>query len=377
MSTIPLVDPPVVDPYHDIQAICAGVADIHALTTSETYISTTISTSLSSADCFAQLQTRSRAAGYTVWLQAASQPGRLTAVFVKGVPPQSTPQRLIPALLFVATLLSCLACGALYQGIDVFANPAQIWRGWPFAATVLGILAAHEMGHYVVGKWWGAPVSLPYFIPLPPPLSITGTLGAVIVQREPMRDRRVLLDVGLAGPFAGLVVALPLLWYGLTQSTVGPMPATGYIQEGNSALYLLAKLAVFGQILPNGNVDVQLSDVAFAAWIGLLVTMFNLLPIGQLDGGHAAYALFGKRAVYLAYATVGFCVLMGIYVDNTWLIWGIIAVFANPRHPAPYDDVTPIGWWRIIWGLVALITLLFLLTPAPLRVVPGLEGVSG
>jgi membrane-associated protease RseP (regulator of RpoE activity) len=242
---------------------------------------------------------------------------------------------------------------------------------------VLGILVAHEMGHYVVGKWWGAPVSLPYFIPMPPPLSITGTLGAVIVQREPMRDRRVLIDVGLAGPFAGLIVALPLLWYGLTQSTVGPMPATGYIQEGNSALYLLAKLAVFGQILPNGRIDVQLSDVAFGAWIGLLVTMFNLLPIGQLDGGHAAYALFGKRAIYLAYATIGFCVLMGIYVDNTWFIWGVIAALANPHHPAPYDDVTPIGWWRIIWGLVAFLTLLFLLTPAPLRVVPGLEGVSG
>jgi len=377
MSTTPLVDPPIVDTHLDIRTICAGVADIHALTTSETYVSTTISTSLSSADCFAQLQYLARHAGYTVWLQAAPQPGMLTAVFVKGVPAQSPTRWVTPALLFVATLLSCLACGALYQGIDVFANPAQIWRGWPFAATVLGILAAHEMGHYVVGKWWGAPVSLPYFIPMPPPLSVTGTLGAVIVQREPMRDRRVLIDVGLAGPFAGLVVALPLLWYGLTQSTVGPMPATGYIQEGNSALYLLAKLAVFGQILPNGNVDVQLSDVAFAAWIGLLVTMFNLLPIGQLDGGHAAYALFGKRAIYLAYATIGFCVLMGIYVDNTWLIWGIIGVLANPRHPAPYDDVTPIGWWRIVWGLVALITLLFLLTPAPLRVVPGLEGVSG
>jgi membrane-associated protease RseP (regulator of RpoE activity) len=155
------------------------------------------------------------------------------------------------------------------------------------------------------------------------------------------------------------------------------MPATGYIQEGNSALYLLAKLAVFGQILPNGRIDVQLSDVAFGAWIGLLVTMFNLLPIGQLDGGHAAYALFGKRAIYLAYATIGFCVLMGIYVDNTWFIWGVIAALANPHHPAPYDDVTPIGWWRIVWGLVAFLTLLFLLTPAPLRVVPGLEGVSG
>jgi membrane-associated protease RseP (regulator of RpoE activity) len=377
MSTIPLTEPPTVNTSHDIQAICAGIAEIHALTITDQYISTTISTTLRSADCFAQLQARSRAVGYTVWLQAASQPGRLTAVFVQGVPAQSVTRWVIPALLFVATLLSCLACGALYQGVDVFASPYEIWRGWSFATTVLGILVAHEMGHYVVGKWWGAPVSLPYFIPMPPPLSITGTLGAVIVQREPMRDRRVLIDVGLAGPFAGLIVALPLLWYGLTQSTVGPMPATGYIQEGNSALYLLAKLAVFGQILPNGRIDVQLSDVAFGAWIGLLVTMFNLLPIGQLDGGHAAYALFGKRAIYLAYATIGFCVLMGIYVDNTWFIWGVIAALANPHHPAPYDDVTPIGWWRIIWGLVAFLTLLFLLTPAPLRVVPGLEGVSG
>lgn len=361
----------------DIHAICADVAIIHQYQHVDAQHVVHFTTSLRSAEVFEQLQRRSRERGYTVWLRSAPLPHQLEAVFVPGVPPMAATRWVVAGLLFVATLLSCLACGALYQGIDVFAQPWQIWRGWQFAATIMGILATHELGHYVVGKWWGAPVSLPYFIPLPPPLSVTGTLGAVIVQREPMRDRRVLLDVGLAGPFAGLLVAVPLLWYGLTQSTVGPMPTTGYIQEGNSALYLLAKLAVFCQILPNGNVDVQLSDVAFAAWIGLLVTMFNLLPIGQLDGGHAAYAVFGHRAVYIAYAAIAFCVLLGIYVDNTWFVWGVIATFAGARHPAPYDDVTPIGAWRVVWGMLALLVLLFLLTPAPLRVIPAVPGISG
>ena len=375
--TQPLLPDEAQTPAADVYAICANVATIQQYEQGDDQYVVHLVSSLPTADLFAQLQQRSRERGYTVWLRATATPPQLEAVFVRGVPPMAATRWVVAGVLFLATLLSCLACGALYQGIDIFAQPWELWRGWPFAATIMGILATHELGHYVVGKWWGAPVSLPYFVPLPPPLSVTGTLGAVIVQREPMRDRRVLLDVGLAGPFAGLIVAVPLLWYGLSQSTVGPMPTTGYIQEGNSALYLLAKLAVFGQILPNGNVDVQLSDVAFAAWIGLLVTMFNLLPIGQLDGGHAAYALFGKRAVYLAYATIAFCVLLGIYVDNTWLVWGVIATFAGVRHPAPYDDVTPIGGWRVVWGMLALLVLLFLLTPAPLRVIPAVPGISG
>ena len=359
----------------DIESLCHGLCTVHWTRNDTTqYIMNATPKSVSNV-FFGLLQARARAVGYTIWMRPDPRSATsVEVIFVAGVPPVAATRWIVASLLLFATVISCLACGALYHGTDVFAHPTRILDGWPFAATLLGILATHEMGHYVVGRWRGAPVSLPYFIPLPPPLSFTGTLGAVIVQREPMRDRRMLLDVGLAGPFAGLLVAVPFLFYGLMNSTVGPVPTTGYIQEGNSAFYILAKFLVFGTMLPHNGLDVQLNDVAFAAWIGLLVTMFNLLPIGQLDGGHAAYALFGPKSVYLAYGAIAFCLLLGIFVDNTWLVWGMIATLSNPRHPAPFDDVTTVGWRRILLAAVALLVLLFLLTPAPMQPVPGVIG---
>lgn len=358
--------------------LCMGLFTIQHMARDREYYVVTAVPIREAQSAFASLQKRARVDGYTVWMRtSASNTYAVELVFLPGVATATPTRWVLASLLFIATLFSTLACGALYRGIDIFANPMGILEGWQFASALLLILGTHEFGHYIVGRMYGAPVSLPYFIPLPPPLSFTGTLGAVIVQREPMQNRKVLIDVGLAGPFAGLLVAVPLLFYGLSISTVGQMPTTGYLQEGNSAFYLLAKLLTFGQILPNNGVDVQLSDIAFAAWIGLLVTMFNLLPIGQLDGGHAAYALLGPSAVYLAYATIAFCFLLGVFVDNTWLIWGVIAMLSNPRHPAPYDDVTQVDWRRMLLALIAAIVLLFLLTPSPLQVVPGVEGTIG
>lgn len=368
--TSPRIDTsPLVESF-DVQLVVAGLCTVHEVQQQASMIVAVVTPLQSTAVLFPVLQARCRAQQYTVWLRQIDVPNRIELVFSPGVPSQATSRWILALSLLLLTLLSCLAAGTLYRGIDVFAQPLRIYEGWRFAATILGILATHELGHYVVGRWWGAPMSLPYFIPLPPPLSFTGTLGAVIVQREPMRDRRVLFDVGLAGPIAGLCVAIPLLFVGLSQSTVGAPPAGGFVQEGNSVLYLLAKLIMFGQILPSAGVDVQLNDVAFAAWIGLLVTMFNLLPIGQLDGGHVAYAVLGRYAVYVAYGAIAFCVLLGIFVDSNWLVWGVIATLANPRHPAPYDDTTPIGLWRILFACITVMILLVLLTPAPLRIVP-------
>ena len=354
----------------DIQTVVADLCTVNQLQQQPTMVVAVVTPLQATATIFPILQIRAQMQQYSVWMRQSDLQGRIELVFLPGVPPKNPPRWILALSLLVLTILSCLAAGTMYRGIDVLAQPLRIYEGWRFAATILGILATHELGHYGVARRWGAPVSLPYFIPLPPPLSFTGTLGAVIVQREPMRDRRGLFDVGLAGPIAGLCLAIPLLFVGLSQSTVGPMPTSGFVQEGNSALYLMVKLIMFGKILPSAGLDVQLNDVAFAAWIGLLVTMFNLLPIGQLDGGHVAYAVLGRYAIYVAYGTIAFCVLLGIFVDSTWLVWGAIATFANPRHPAPYDDTTQIGVWRILMACVALMVLFLLLTPAPLHIVP-------
>src|SRR5262249_19738430 len=153
-----------------------------------------------------------------------------------------------------------------------------------YAATLLGILLTHEMGHYVVARRHGIDVSLPYFIPVPFAL---GTMGAVIRMRSPIPTRDALIDVGAAGPLAGLAVAVPLLLWGLAESPVTPIPPGGAI-EGNSLGYLVCKLLVKGRVLPGDGLDVQLSPMAMAAWVGLLVTFINLIPLAQLDGGHIA-----------------------------------------------------------------------------------------
>jgi hypothetical protein len=327
------------------------------------------------------IRARLETLGFTPFLRRAA--GRDELLAVPGVIEHRPPRRLLPAVLFVLTFISVLLTGMLQEGVDWFGDPgllvrdpASILQGLPFAATLLGILGTHEMGHYVVGRLRHAPVSLPYFIPLPPPISFIGTMGAVIVQREPMQDRRTVLEVGIAGPLAGLVVAVPLLFYGLATSDVGPTPPEwlrqGYIQEGNSLFYLAAKWLVFGQILPSNGVDVHLNSVAMAAWIGLLVTMLNLLPVGQLDGGHVAFALLGRRAVYLAYTIIGLCLIMGLTIASFWLVWAGLAFFiVGPRHPPPLDDISGIGRWHKALAIFGLIVFALLLTPAPLTFVGG------
>ena len=184
---------------------------------------------------------------------------------------------------------------AIHVGLFAACCATTWWFGGPaFAATLMTILLCHELGHYVVGRRRGVDVSLPYFIPVPPQFTL-GTLGAVIRMRQPIADRNALFDVGAAGPVAGLVVAVPLLVIGLCLSHVGPIqvdPDQARI-EGNSILYALLKYAVFGRWLPGDGVDVDLHPMAFAGWVGLLITMINLMPIGQLDGGHVARAALG------------------------------------------------------------------------------------
>jgi membrane-associated protease RseP (regulator of RpoE activity) len=282
---------------------------------------------------------------------------------------------------------------ALHLGLFAAACATTCWYGGvAFGATLMGILTCHELGHYVVGRRRGVDVSLPYFIPLPPQISY-GTMGAVIRMRDTIADRGALFDVGAAGPIAGLVVAIPLLVVGLTLSPVGP-PTPGGMIEGNSALYALLKLAVFHRWLPGGGVDVNLHPMAEAAWVGLLVTMINLMPIGQLDGGHVARALLGNRHerlsahLHLALPAIGAVVgavmfvmaldagrdLVGAlryasYGVIPWLTWtillGLLRRSAGEYHPA-VDDA-PLDPGRRVRAILVAIVYLLIFTPVPFR----------
>ncbi len=335
---------------------------------------------------FATIVERFKRLGYTPLLSEEDEVHILRAVPV--VADERTGKPWVNGLLFVLTTLSVLLLGALRENVDIFANPLDIWKGWPFAVTLLGILTAHELSHYFVGRRYGSPTSLPYFVPLP--LSFLGTMGAVIVQKGPMRSRKALFDIGIAGPIGGLIVAIPLLFIGLALSYVGtphefmdlpPGQPVPVIQEGNSLLYLAAKYVIHGRILPDMQTgeDIWLSppspggSIGFAAWAGLLVTALNLFPVGQFDGGHVAYALWGRKAWTLARVFVGLILGWGLlltFLGNqagiTWIVWGGLGMLMGPRHPPPLNDVTPLDKKRRILGWVIVGVFLLILTPLPL-----------
>jgi len=223
------------------------------------------------------------------------------------------------------------------------------------------------------------------------PLGPLGTMGAVIVQQGPMRSRKTLFDIGAAGPIGGLVVAIPLLFIGLMFTQVGRpaefidlSQAEGLSQEGNSLLYMAAKYIVHGQVLPNPATgeDVWLSPpsaggaIVFAAWAGLLVTGLNLLPIGQLDGGHIIYALFGRNAWKIARSFVVLCLawgsglmLWGNFAGLSWLIWGGLGMMMGPLHPPPLNDLTPLDPRRKVLGWLMILIFFLVIIPIPFTIV--------
>lgn len=305
-----------------------------------------------------------------------------------------------PIGLFLATSFSTLFVGASwwagspYGWLDVprlLAQPMlmveHLALGVPFAATLLGILLAHEFGHYFTARFHGVEASPPYLIPFP---SLLGTLGAVIRMKGRIPSRRALVDIGASGPYAGVVVALPLLVLGLSWSEVGPQipppevpaqsllgfveavrhrfqqPFHGVLLEGPSLLYVAMKSAWFGPI-PEGQ-DVHLHPVAMAAWFGLFVTALNLLPVGQLDGGHVAYALFGDRARAVGRVVLAALVVLGVVGSYVWLVWAFIAWrIIRTTHP-PVLVEEPLGPWRtmLAWGALVLFVLTF--TPVPVQI---------
>lgn len=266
----------------------------------------------------------------------------------------------INLLLFLITFLTTILAGAVQRGVNPWESPSEIWRGLPFAVTLLMILGAHEFGHYFVSRKHSVDVTLPYFIPAP---SFIGTFGAFIKMRSPILERKILMDIGIAGPLAGLLLAIPTLIIGLLLSETTTQAGTDAVKIGSSLIFSFFSWVVIGS-MPD-HVDVILHPVAFSAWIGLLVTCFNLIPVGQLDGGHIAYAMFGDRQKIISRIVVFLIVILGIFFWSGWLIWAAILVLMGVDHPPVFYDDVPLGRGRMALGFLALGFFILCFTPVP------------
>lgn len=345
-----------------------------------------------SQEAYAFAAEQFRPLGYTPLFRKAG-----AAHLVLAVPGVITPTPTRPwinAVLLGLTILSMLLTGGLYSYAGQAPATWLDWlrvmaSGWPFLVSLLAILGAHELGHYFAARYHKVAVTLPYFIPFP--FSLFGTLGAFIQLKAPPTNRRVLLDIGVAGPLAGFLVAVPVLIYGLATSQVRPIPlgqVSGF--EGNSLLYIALKYLLFGQWLPApaatdglphwlfmlrfyllgqftqaGGVDVYLNQTAWAGWAGLLVTGLNLIPAGQLDGGHALYVLAGRRARLLLPVILVVLISLGFFWNGWWLWAGLIFLLGR-TYAEPLDQITELDPVRQLLALTALLLFVLVITPIPL-----------
>lgn len=278
----------------------------------------------------------------------------------------------LPIGLFLLTCFTTLWAGA-YQAYNgpvrgpvnfLLADPDRIWQGLPFAGALLFILTTHELGHYVLSKVHGVPASLPLFIPGPP--HFIGTFGAIIRIRGTIQDRRALFDIGVAGPLAGFIMAVAALVVGLHLSTVVERTATLGLQLGEPLLLQFLAWLVIGPISPES--DIVLHPIGFAAWFGLFVTSLNLLPIGQLDGGHVAYALWGRHQRTMAFIFVPILIVLGFVGWPGWFLWAVMAGLWGLGHPPVMDPHVPLGRGRIIVGWIALAVFVSTFVPVPFSV---------
>ena len=270
----------------------------------------------------------------------------------------------VPAVMFLLTLLSTLLAGAFQRGVGpdaLFSQSAAILVGLPFSLTLLMILGAHEMGHYAASRRWGVDASLPCFLPAP---SLLGTFGAVIRIRGRIVNRNALMDVALAGPLAGLAAAVPALLVGLMMSRLAPGGGSLGVGLGTPLLFDALAWLVHGPI-PEGQ-TIVLHPVAFAGWCGLLVTALNLIPAGQLDGGHVVYALLGRWHTKVSVA-IGLVLLAMGYWWPGWILWGAIVLAMSRRHPPLMDEWAPLTHKRRLGGFACMVLLICTFTLTPIR----------
>ena len=253
------------------------------------------------------------------------------------------------------------------QRLDLSGIGLYLGGLW-YSASILAILGAHEYGHYYACRYYGVDASLPYFLPAPLPL--TGTLGAFIRIRQVIPTKRELFDIGIAGPIAGFIVAVPVLLIGMSLSRVAQLPAdtSGFVELGEPLLFKGIAWLFWGT--PPEGYSINMHPMAFAAWFGLLATALNLFPIGQLDGGHISYAVLGRRSTLVTLATVG--ALIGLtFVSMSWLVWTVLTVVMlvafGPRHPRTMDEHIPLDRGRQLLALFALVMFILCFTPAPIE----------
>ncbi len=304
-------------------------------------------------------------------LEAASLPE-------EGVQPLRRPSYLLHASLLIATIFTTLLAGAIlslsegfyYEQIlralkIIMANPETLWRGVPFSFTLMIILLTHEMGHYLTARHYGVSATLPYFIPAPPFPFIIGTFGAFIRMQSPILRKRAILEIGAAGPIAGFVVAIVAVYIGLGLSTpVSELPEDGILLGVPLAFSLLGELTL---TVPEGG-GIAFHPIAFAGWIGLLVTALNLMPIGQLDGGHVVYALFGKKHRWISIGMIVILFILGTLSWLGWYVWAVLTALLGVRHPPMVDpEISLLPRQKIIgWSSLVIFVLCF--TPAPFMI---------
>jgi membrane-associated protease RseP (regulator of RpoE activity) len=273
----------------------------------------------------------------------------------------------INVVLLIMTFFTTMVCGAGMFGVDLASEPMQLFKGLPFTFALMAILGSHEMAHYIMARYHGMEASLPYFIPFP---TFIGTMGAVIRYKGPVPSRKALFDVGIAGPFVGLLVSIAVTFIGFMMPVVKPLTNSVILDLGSPPLFLFIQNLV-------GVTDGNLHPVAFAGWIGMFVTLLNLLPAGQLDGGHILRAMLGKNAEKVSFLMPRLLFLLGFYVTYwlkedgyIWIFWALLLwALAAAGHPSPLQDKIELDRKRIILGIVMFILGFLCFTLIPFKTV--------
>lgn len=271
-------------------------------------------------------------------------------------------------ILFISTFLSTLLVGSLLisKPEEVIHKPITILNGLPFSLTLMFMLLCHELSHYIASRRHKIKATLPYFIPAP---TIFGTLGAFIKMKSPMTNRNALIDIGASGPITGFIVSVTASVIGLSMSDVVNVPhEAGGIVFGNSLLFSFIANIIFGDI-PD-SFYIMFHPVAYAGWIGFFVTSLNLIPIGQLDGGHIAYALLGERHQYLSKILIPILILLGFFLWEGWIIWAVLLLILGLRHPPVLLWETHLDRKRQFIAYVSAVIFIITFMPVPFRVIP-------